>query len=70
MSKVYQYTVLDSYRNERRKSRRWGTRKGIRSLKDFAEIIEFTAAEVDATAVDSLGFIQLDFDSWPCPLHP
>jgi hypothetical protein len=64
MSKVtvYQYMVLDSYRNERRKSRRWGTREGIESLKDFAEIIEFIAAEVDASAVDSLGFTTLDFD--------
>ena len=64
MSKVtvYQYTILDLKRVERRKSRRWGTREGIESLKQFAEILEETATEVDASAVDSLGFTQLDFD--------
>jgi hypothetical protein len=59
---VYQYLVVDSYRIERRKSRRWGTREGIESLKDFAEILESTAIEVDASAVDSSGFTQLDFN--------
>jgi hypothetical protein len=39
---VYQYLVVDSYRIERPKSRRWGTREGIESLKDFAEILEST----------------------------
>ena len=59
---VYQYIVLDPYRIERRKSRRWGTREGIESLKDFAEILESTAIEVEASAVDSSGFTQLDFN--------
>ena len=59
---VYQYLVVDSYRIERRKSRRWGTREGIESLKDFGEILESTAIEVDASAVDSSGFTQLDFN--------
>jgi hypothetical protein len=63
MSKVtvYQYMVLDPKRIEKRKSRHWGTREGIESLKDFAEMMEFTAAETDASAVDSMGF-TLDFD--------
>jgi hypothetical protein len=41
MSKVtiYQYMVLDPERAEKRKSRRWGTREGIQSRKDFAQII-------------------------------
>jgi hypothetical protein len=47
--------VLDSFRVDKRKSRRWGTREGIEALKDFAEIIEDTAAENDASAVDFLG---------------
>ena len=57
MSKVtvYQYTILDLKRVERRKSRRWGTREGIQSLSDLTEIIEGTGVEVDASAVDSLG---------------
>jgi hypothetical protein len=59
---VYEYLVVDPYRIERRKSRRWGTREGIESLKDFAEILEGTAIEVDASAVDSSGFTQLDFN--------
>ena len=64
MSKVtvYQYMVLDPYRVQRRKSRRWGTRAGIEPLKDFAEILEDTAAQVDISSVDSLGFTKLDFD--------
>ena len=64
MSKVtvYQYMVLDAFRVEKRKSRRWGTRVGIEALKDFAEIIEDTATEVDVSAVDSIGFTTLDFD--------
>jgi len=60
--KVYQYTILDLKRVERRKSRRWGTREGIQSLSDLTEIIEGTGVEVDASAVDSLGFTTLDFD--------
>jgi hypothetical protein len=59
---VYQYMVLDPNRGEKRKSRRWGTREGIESLKQFADIWEFTAAEVDALAVDSMGFTRMDFD--------
>jgi hypothetical protein len=59
---VYQYMALDPKRIEKRKSRHWGTREGIESLKDFAEILEFSAAEIDASAVDSMGFTRLDFD--------
>jgi hypothetical protein len=64
MSKVtvYQYMVLDLAGVEKRKSRRWGTRKGIESLKESADILENTAAQVAATAVDSMGFTVLDFD--------
>jgi hypothetical protein len=64
MSKVtiYQYMVLDPNHAEWRKSQRWGTREGIESFGDFAEILEDTAVEVDASAVDSLGFTTLDFD--------
>jgi hypothetical protein len=66
MSKVtiYQFTVLDPDRAERRTSRRWGTREGIQSRKDFAQIriLEDTAKEVDASAVDSMGFTKLDFE--------
>jgi hypothetical protein len=64
MSKVtvYQYRVLNPNHVERRKSQRWGTREGIASFGDFVEIIEDTAVEVDASAVDSLGFTTLDFD--------
>ena len=59
---VYQYTILDLRRVERRKSRRWGTREGIQSLSDLTEVLEDTGTEVDASAVDYLGFTQLDFD--------
>ena len=60
MSKVtvYQYMVLDAFRVEKRKSRRWGTREGIASFGDFVEILEDTAVEVDAWAVDSLGLCK------------
>jgi hypothetical protein len=62
MSKV----IIYQYMGERRKSRRWGTREGIQSRKDFAQIriLEDTAVEVNASAVDSMGFTRLDFD--PC----
>jgi hypothetical protein len=59
---IYQYTILDLKRVERRKSRHWGTREGILSLTDLTEVLEDTAVEVDASAVDSLGFSKLDFD--------
>jgi hypothetical protein len=64
MSKVtvYRYMVLDPIRVEMRTSRRWGTREAIVWLKDSAKILEDTAAEVDASAVDSTGFTELDFD--------
>jgi hypothetical protein len=70
MSKVtvYQYMVRDAFRVEKRKSRRWGTRDGIESFGEYAEILEFTATVVDASAVDSLGFTTLDFD--PRPAQP
>jgi hypothetical protein len=65
MSKVtvYQYMVLDTAL-QKQKSRRWGTREGIASFGDFIEILEDTAVEVDASAVDSLGFTKLDFDPY------
>jgi hypothetical protein len=47
---------------ERRKSRCWGTREAIEGLKGSAEIIEYSAAVVDASAVDSISFTALDFD--------
>jgi hypothetical protein len=59
---VYQYMVLDPKRIEKRKSRHWGTREGIESLRDFGEILEFSATVVDVSAVDSMGFRRLDFD--------
>ena len=59
---IYQYMVLDPSRAERRRSRRWGTREGIASFKNFVEILEDTATEVDASAIDSMGFTALDFD--------
>ena len=61
MSKVtiYRYMVLNPNRAERRKSRRWGTREGIASFKNFAELLEDTAAEVDGTAVNSIGFTRV-----------
>jgi len=64
---IYQFMVLDPSRGERRTSRRWGTREGIQSRKDFAEtfILEETAKEVDASKVDSMGFTKLDFDPVP-----
>ena len=65
---IYQFMVLDPGRAERRTSRRWGTREGIQSRKDFAEILilEHTAKQVDASAVDSTGFTRLDFESELC----
>ena len=62
MSKVtvYQYMVLDPI--QKRKSSRWGTREAIASFADFVEILEDTAVDVDASAVDLLGFITFDFD--------
>ena len=64
---IYQFMVLDPGRAERRTSRRWGTREGIQSRKDFAEtvILEETATEVDASKVDSMGFTKLDFEPVP-----
>jgi hypothetical protein len=64
MSKVtvYQYMVLGTNLGEPRQARRWGTREAIEGLKGSAEIIEFSAALVDAAAVDSIGFTKLDFD--------
>jgi hypothetical protein len=64
MSKVtvYQYMVLGTNLGEPRQARRWGTREAIEGLKGSAAILEDTAAEVDASAVDSIGFTDLDFD--------
>jgi hypothetical protein len=54
--------LLDTNLIEPRKARRWGTREAIEGLKGSAEILEDTAAEVDAKAIDSIGFSELDFD--------
>jgi hypothetical protein len=64
MSKVtvYQYMVLGTPLGEPRQARRWGTREAIEGLKGSAAILEYTAALVDASAVDSIGFTVLDFD--------
>jgi hypothetical protein len=64
MSKVtvYQYQMLNTNLGEPRMARRWGTRQAIEGLKCSAEIIEFAAALVDASAVDSMGLTALDFD--------
>ena len=64
---IYQFTVLDPGRSERRTSRRWGTREGIQSRKDFAQIriLEDTAKEVGESAVNSMGFTRLDFEPAP-----
>ena len=59
---IYQYMVLGTNLGEPRKARRWGTREAIEGLKGSAEIIEFAAALVDASAVDSMGFTRLGFD--------
>ena len=59
---VYQYQMLNTSLGEPRKARRWGTREAIEGLKGSAEILELTAALVDASAVDSIGFTELDFD--------
>ena len=59
---IYQYMVVGTNLGEPRKARRWGTREAIEGLKGSAEIIEFAAALVDASAVDSMGFTRLDFD--------
>ena len=53
---VYQYTILDLRRVERRKSRRWGTREGIQSLIDLTEVLEDTGTEVDASGGRFLRF--------------
>jgi hypothetical protein len=59
---VYQYMVLGTNLGEPRQARRWGTREAIEGLKGSAAILESTAALVDASAVDSIGFTTLDFD--------
>ena len=59
---VYQYNLLGTNLGEPRQARRWGTREAIEGLKGSAAILESTAALVDASAVDSIGFTTLDFD--------
>ena len=59
--KVYQYEILDTYRVERRKARRWGTREAIDGLK-VADIIERSVMEVDPAVLNEGGFTELDFD--------
>jgi hypothetical protein len=59
---VYQYQMLNTSFGEPRKARRWGTREAIEGLKGSVEIIEFAAALIDASAVDSIGFTALDFN--------
>ena len=63
MSKVnvYQYMVLDTNRIEMRMARRWGTREAIDRLND-AQIIEGSAAVVDASVLNVGGFSELDFE--------
>jgi hypothetical protein len=65
MSKVtiYQHMVVGTNLGEPRKARRWGTREAIEGLKGSAAILEDTAALVDASALDSIGFTDLDFDN-------
>jgi hypothetical protein len=58
---IYQYMVLDTNRVELRKARRWGTRQAIERLKD-ADLIEGSAALVDAAVLNVGGFTELDFD--------
>jgi hypothetical protein len=59
---VYQYMVLGTNLGEPRQARRWGTREAIEGLKGSAAILEYTAALVDASSIDSIGFTELDFD--------
>ena len=58
---VYQYMVLDTNRVELRKARGWGTRQAIDRLKD-ADLIEGSAAVVDAAVLNVGGFTEMDFD--------
>jgi hypothetical protein len=58
---IYQYMILDMNRVELRKARRWGTRQAIDRLKD-ADLIEGSAAVVDAAVLNVGGFTELDFD--------
>jgi hypothetical protein len=58
---IYQYMVLDTNRVELRKARRWGTRQAIERLKD-ADLIEGSAALVDAAVLNVGGFTELDLD--------
>jgi hypothetical protein len=46
---VYQFGIYDVANDEMRKSRRWATREKIQRLR--GEILEATAAEVDASVV-------------------
>ena len=59
---VYQYMLISTNLGEPRQARRWGTREAIEGLKGSAAILEHTAALVEASAVDSIGFTRLDFD--------
>jgi len=64
MSKVTVYPIHGARHEpgEPRQARRWGTREAIEGLKGSAEILEDIAAEIDVSAVDSIGFTALDFD--------
>ncbi len=59
---VYRYKILEPDVVERRLARRWGTREAIAGLKDMAEILEATAAQVDESVLNPGGFTPLDFD--------
>src|SRR5580692_9026462 len=52
---------LRAERIEPRKARRWGTREAIDRLK-HAQILEDSAALVDAMVLNVGGFTELDFD--------
>jgi hypothetical protein len=58
---IFRYKVLDFDRVEPRISRRWGTRAAIAGLK-WAELIEDTGTEVDASVLNTGGLTPLDFD--------
>jgi hypothetical protein len=56
---IYRYKVLDTNVVEPRVARRWGTRAAIASL-GWADMLENTATEVDASVLNPGGFTPLD----------
>ena len=62
MSKVtiYRFTIYDINQDEKIRSRRWGTREGIKGVCGVA--LEDTAMEVDICHVDKVdGLTERDF---------